>query len=306
MPADWLQVSATVARESASRAEELLLAAGALAVDLRDAADEPVLEPAPGETPLWARLTITGLFAGDTDPLAVLAAVHDRIPGATWRVGALAERAWEREWLRDFRPLRFGRRLAVVPTGMTAPPDTVVLRLDPGLAFGTGTHPTTALCLEWLEALSVAAGPAPPPLQDAVVLDYGCGSGILAIGALLLGAAEAIAVDFDPQALLATRANAERNGVAGRIATCAPTELPAVLAHRKADILVANILAGPLRELLPEFATHLAAGGRIALSGILAGQETTLAAAAEGWFRLDRPVLRDDWVRLTGQRKSAS
>src|SRR5690606_10769119 len=138
--ADWLQVSATVARDQAAPAEESLLAAGALAVTLQDAADRPVLEPAPGEMPLWPSLVITGLFAGDAEPLAVLAALHERMPGVHWRVASLAERAWEREWLRDFRPLRFGTRLAVVPVGMTPPAGTVVLRLDPGLAFGTGTH----------------------------------------------------------------------------------------------------------------------------------------------------------------------
>jgi ribosomal protein L11 methyltransferase len=189
---------------------------------------------------------------------------------------------------------------------MAAAPDAVVLRLDPGLAFGTGTHPTTALCLEWLDGLSIGVGDARPPLEGAVVLDYGCGSGILAIAALLLGAVEAIAVDFDPQALLATRANARANGVAARIVACEPQDLPTVLADRKADILVANILAGPLRQLLAEFATSLAAGGRVALSGILVGQEQALSAAAEPWFRLDRPVIRQGWVRLSGRRKTAS
>jgi ribosomal protein L11 methyltransferase len=304
--ADWLQVSTTVAREQADPAEALLLAAGALSVTLQDAADEPVLEPAPGETPLWSTVTVTGLFAGDTDPLAVLAGLHDQIPGAAWRVSSLPERAWEREWLRDFRPMKFGRRLAVVPTGMIAPVDSVVLRMDPGLAFGSGTHPTTRLCLEWLDGLSVARGNAPPPLEGATVVDYGCGSGILALAALMLGAAEAIAVDLDPQALLATRANAKLNGVAARIVGCTPGKLPAVLEKRKADILVANILAGPLRQLLAEFATSLAAGGRVALSGILVGQEQALSAAAEPWFRLDRPVIRQGWVRLSGRRKTAS
>jgi ribosomal protein L11 methyltransferase len=306
VPADWLQVSASVARETAALAEDLLVAAGALSVTLQDAADDPVLEPAPGETPLWPRLTITGLFGGATDPLAILAVLHDRVPGAEWRVTALADRAWEREWLRDFRPLRFGRRLAVVPTGMTPPAGSAVLRLDPGLAFGTGSHPTTALCLEWLDELSAAAGNTPAPLAGALVLDFGCGSGILAIAALLLGAAEAIAVDLDPQALLATRANAQTNAVAARISACAPGDLPTVLAGRKADILVANILAGPLQTLLPDFAANTAAGGFIALSGILVGQEAALSAAAEKWFRLDPPAVRDDWVRLAGQRNSRS
>ena len=302
MSVDWLQVCAEMARDTAALAEDVLVEAGAVSVTLQDAADDPVLEPAPGETPLWPRLRITGLFAGEADPLAILAAVCERIPGAEWRITSLADRAWEREWLRDYRPLRFGRRLVVVPTGMTPPADTVVLRLDPGLAFGTGTHPTTALCLEWLDAMSVAAGDGPPPLAGALVLDYGCGSGILAIAALLLGAAEAVAVDIDPQALLATRANAAANGVARNISICTPDELQTVLGERKADILLANILAGPLQALLPDFARRIAAGGRMALSGILAGQAPALSGAAATWFRLDPPAVRDDWTRLTGQR----
>ncbi|HUH00134.1 MAG TPA: 50S ribosomal protein L11 methyltransferase [Gammaproteobacteria bacterium] len=295
-----------MARDQAAPAEVVLLAAGALAVTLQDAADRPVLEPAPGEMPLWPSVVITGLFAGDCDPLAVLAAVHDRIPGVHWRIASLAERAWEREWLRDFQPLRFGTRLAVVPVGMTPPAGAVVLRLDPGLAFGTGTHATTALCLEWLDALGAPRAGARAPLEGALALDYGCGSGILAIAALLLGAAEAVAVDIDPQALLATRANAEVNDVAARITACSPGELPAVLRGRKADILVANVLAAPLHALLPEFAALLEADGRMALSGILASQEVSLAAAAEPWFLLDRPATKEGWVRLSGRRKTAS
>lgn len=306
MSMDWLELSATVHREHADLAEDLLLAAGAVSVTLRDAADAPVLEPAPGETPLWPELIITGLFGGDADPLALLAGLHDRVPGAEWRVSSLADRAWEREWLRDFKPMRFGRRLAVVPTGMTPPQGAIAVRLDPGLAFGTGTHPTTALCLEWLDGLGAAGDGAAAPLTDALVVDYGCGSGILAIAALRLGANAAIAVDVDPQALVATRANAAANDVADRVTTCAPGDLRAVLAGRKADILVANILAGPLRRLLGEFAATLADDGLLALSGILVGQETALAADAELLFRLEAPAIREDWVRLSGRRKSAN
>lgn len=305
MAADWLEVSTTIDRDRSALAEDLLLAAGALAVTLQDAADDPVLEPAPGAMPLWPRLTVTGLFHGDTDPLAVLADIHDRIPGAEWRIAALAERAWEREWLRDFKPMRFGQRLAVVPTGMTPPAGAVAVRLDPGLAFGTGSHPTTALCLEWLDTLA-AGDPPGARLTDALLIDYGCGSGILAIAALRLGAAAAVAVDIDPQALLATRQNAAANEVADRLTTCAPGALADVLAGRKADILVANILAGPLQQLLPGFAASLSEDGMLALSGILVGQDAALAKAAAPWFRLDAPASRDDWVRLSGQRKAAS
>jgi ribosomal protein L11 methyltransferase len=296
----WLEISANVAREAAEAAEDALLAAGTLSVTLTDAADAPVLEPAPGETPLWPRVVVTGLFASDTEPLGTLAALQGRMPGAEWRLRWLAERAWEREWRRDFRPLRFGR-LVVLPTGMAAPEDAVVLHLDPGLAFGTGTHPTTALCLEWLEA-RLSGGRQPP----ALVVDYGCGSGILAIAALLLGAAGAIAVDIDPQALVATRANAAANRVADRLHACEPAGLAAALRGRRAGLLVANILAGPLQRLLPDFAALVEEGGQVALSGILCGQETSLAADARRWFAMDRPATRDGWARLSGSRKSAS
>ena len=303
---DWLEVSVAAPDEHAEQLEQLLLDAGAMAVTLQDAEDAPVLEPAPGETPLWPRVRLTGLFAGTTDALELLLQLQQRAPGAEWRLAALADRPWEREWLRDFKTLRFGRRLAVVPTGLAAPADAVVLRLDPGLAFGTGTHPTTALCLEWLDALADPAGAAAAPLSGARVIDYGCGSGILAIAALRLGAAAAIAVDLDPQALLATRANADANKLGERITVCGPEQLAAVLGPAKADILVANILAGPLLELLPHFAACLKEGGRVALSGILGGQSRALSNAAESWFRLDEPAIREDWVRLSGQRKMTS
>lgn len=305
-PTDWLEVSAAVPRERAEQMEEDLLRAGAMAVTLQDAEDAPVLEPGPGETPLWPRVRLTGLFAGTTDALELLGALHQRAPGAEWHLASLADRPWEREWLRDFKPLRFGRRLAVVPTGWAAPADAVVLRLDPGLAFGTGTHPTTALCLEWLDTLAEPAAEATPPLAGALVIDYGCGSGILAIAALRLGAAAAIAVDRDSQALLATRANAEANGVAERITVCSPEGLAAVLGTAKADILVANILAGPLLELLPRFAACLRQGGQMALSGILADQAPALSAAARPWCRLDAPAVRGEWMRLSGQREMTS
>ena len=303
---DWLEVSVAAPREHAERLEQRLLTAGALAVTLQDAEDAPVLEPAPGETPLWPRVRLTGLFAGTEDPLQLLAELHLSERGAEWHIASLADRPWEREWLRDFKPLRFGRRLAVVPTGLAAPADAVVLRLDPGLAFGTGTHPTTALCLEWLDALAEPAGDEAPPLSGALVIDYGCGSGILAMAALRLGAAAAIAVDLDPQALLATRANADINKLGEHITVCRPEQLAAVLGPAKADILVANILAGPLLELLPLFAAYLREGGRMALSGILEGQARALSTAAETWFRLDAPAVRGDWVKLSGQRKMTS
>ena len=302
---DWLEVSATLPREQAEAAEAELLAVGAMAVTLLDAEDQPVLEPLPGETPLWPTLCITGLFPGDADPLRILAELSRRAPGATWRPSRLAGRAWEREWLRDFGPRRFGRRLAVVPGGQAAPDESVVVRLDPGLAFGTGTHPTTALCLEWLDALASADADADGglPLAGALVVDYGCGSGILAIAALKLGASAAVGVDLDPQALLATRENAVANEVDQRLVACAPEALDTVLAGGKADILLANILAGPLHQLLPSFAARLRPGGRLVLSGILADQAAALSARAATWFELEPPEVREGWARLSGRKK---
>ncbi len=300
---DWLEVSATLPRERSEAAESDLLAAGAMAVTLLDAEDQPVLEPAPGETPLWPMVRITGLFPGDADPLRVLAELSRLAPGIDWRPSRLTGRAWEREWLRDFGPLRFGRRLAVVPGGQDAPQGSVVVRLDPGLAFGTGTHPTTALCLEWLDTLAPSPAGAASPLAGALVVDYGCGSGILAIAALRLGARAAIGVDLDPQALLATRDNATANEVADRLTACAPEDLDVVLHGRKADILLANILAGPLHELLPEFAARLRPGGQLALSGILADQAEALSRRAATWFEIEPPEIREEWARLSGRRK---
>jgi ribosomal protein L11 methyltransferase len=300
---DWLEVSATLPREQAEGAEADLLAAGAMAVTLLDAADQPVLEPLPGETPLWPTLCITGLFPGDADPLRILAELSRCAPGVAWRPSRLAGRAWEREWLRDFGPRRFGRRLAVVPGGQAAPAESVVVRLDPGLAFGTGTHPTTALCLEWLDALAGPDAGGDVPLAGALVVDYGCGSGILAIAALKLGARAAVGVDLDPQALLATRENAAANEVADRLVACAPEELDTVLAGRKADILLANILAAPLHELLPSFAARLRRGGRLVLSGILADQAAALSGRAATWFEIEPPEVREEWARLSGRKK---
>ncbi len=306
MNADWLQISTRVERAAAEDAEAALFEAGALSVTFRDAGDVPVLEPAPGETPLWPELVVTGLFDRGSDPLLLRAALQASFPEADWLSSALAERAWEREWLKDFRPMRFGTRLAVVPGGLPDPPGAVIVRLDPGLAFGTGTHPTTALCLEWLDALGTPGPCGRAPLAGARVLDFGCGSGILAIAALKLGAAAAVGVDLDPQALLATRSNAAANGVSEALVACTPEELDGALDGRPVDVLVANILAGPLQALLPEFVSRVRPGGRLALSGILVSQQETLAATAVPHFELDPPVSRDDWVRISGRRKSTS
>ena len=258
-----------------------------------DAADHPVLEPAPGETPLWPTVVVKAVFGAESDPDVIVACLAQALPdGPTPRVETLPDKAWEREWLRDFRPMRFGRRLWVCPGGMPAgAPDAIRVELDPGLAFGTGTHPTTALCLEWLDA---------QPLAGASVVDYGCGHGILAIAAAKLGATAVRAIDIDPQALLATQENARRNQVAARLVVTGEPDLE----PHCADVLVANILAGPLAELAGRFAAALRPGGHLALSGLLDGQVGAVTAAYRPWFDIGTAATRGGWALLAGRRRA--
>jgi ribosomal protein L11 methyltransferase len=288
----FLQLTFETGHGEADELEDACFAAGALAVTLSDAADVPIFEPELNTTPLWPRVRVTLLLPAETGRGDVVSALEDALGGplAQPAFTELADRAWEREWLADFKPMRFGRRLWICPQGQRAPdPQAVIVDLDPGLAFGTGTHPTTALCLEWLDGAALAG---------RSLIDYGCGSGVLAIAALKLGTRRAFAVDHDPQALLASRENAQRNGVEGGLEVLAlPDELPV------ADVLVANILALPLIELAPRFASLLGAGGELVLSGILTDQADAVAAAHAPWFEMGAPVVREDWVRLHGRRR---
>ena len=292
----FLQLTIDIDRHDPEPIEDALFELGALSVTLEDAADDPVLEPAPGETPLWPTITVKAIFEAATDPTKLQQELAERLPLSpplpAPRFETLPDKAWEREWLKDFRPMRFGRRLWVCPGGLPAgDPDGIRIELDPGLAFGTGTHPTTALCLEWLEAQA---------LDGRSVVDYGCGSGILAIAAAILGASTVRAVDIDPQALIATAANAERNGVRPKLRVTADSGLP----RAGTDALVANILAGPLVELAPAFAAGVRPGGRIALSGILEAQSNTVTAAYRPWFDIALTATRDGWALLAGQRRA--
>lgn len=273
--------------------EDALFEIGASSVTLEDAADDPVLEPAPGATPLWPTVVLKALFDAATEPAAIAMALARALPGTPApHFEIVADRPWERVWLEAFHPMRFGRRLWVCPDGQPAgEPDAVRVELDPGLAFGTGTHPTTALCLEWLDA---------QPLAGREVVDYGCGSGILAIAAAKLGAARVRAVDVDPQALIATRENAARNAVSDRLEI---TPEPA-LAACSADVLVANILATPLIELAPRFAAALRPGGLLALSGLLVEQAGAVTAAYRPCFHIATMTTRDGWVLLGGRRRA--
>jgi ribosomal protein L11 methyltransferase len=285
----FLQLTLSIGSADPAPFEDALLAAGAASITLEDAADDPVLEPPPGSTPLWPRVRIKALF----DSTADAGALRALFAGATFE--HVADRAWEREWLKDFHPMRFGRRLWICPGGQRPQPDAAaeaqcLIELDPGLAFGTGTHPTTALCLEWLDSTA---------LQGKSIVDYGCGSGVLAIASLKLGAAAALAIDIDPQALIATRENAARNQVTGRLQVA----LPEAAGRGQAEVLLANILAEPLMELAPSFAERVGPGGSIVLSGILRSQAPPVASRYAAWFDMRPAILRDDWALLHGVRR---
>jgi len=300
----FLQLTLDIGARNPEPYEDALFELGALSVTLADAADDPVLEPAPGAMPLWPTIVVNAIFDAHADVNAIRTSLSG-MPGLDPLLVAeqsqfetVADRAWEREWLKDFRPMRFGQRLWVCPGGQRPPAaeagtDTVLVELDPGLAFGTGTHATTALCLDWLDSGTGLW------LDGASVIDYGCGSGILAVAALKLGAAQAVAMDIDPQALLATRENAERNGVLERIQVTDSRECGGAIV----DVLLANILAAPLIELAPQLAERVRPGGRIAVSGLLVEQADAVTAAYRPWFDIGLTGARDGWGVLTGCRR---
>ncbi len=293
----WVQLRVHTSRPEF--AEEILLAHGASAVSMIDAADDPVLEPAPGQTPLWADTITIGLFEEGKDVAPVVASLREVLPEAEalhTRSELLEDQEWIRVWLKDCPPLKFGERLWVVPherADEVTDRSAIVVKLDPGLAFGTGTHPSTALCLEWL---------ATQDLKDKVVVDYGCGSGILAIAACKLGATRAVCTDIDPQALRASAENARRNGVDDRLEALPSTDF----APFAADVVVANILANPLIALAPVLASCLAIGGRIALAGLLESQREDVSRAYAPWFDLQPPHGKDGWSLVTGTRRAPS
>ncbi|MGH8298950.1 MAG: 50S ribosomal protein L11 methyltransferase [Steroidobacteraceae bacterium] len=280
---------------SAEDAEAACCGCGASAVTFVDADDRdtsPVLEPARGEFRLWPAARINALFAANADGDATVLALSRAlgIDAALLRVREVADRAWEREWLRDFHAMRFGRRLWVCPQHeQVDDPAAALVRMDPGLAFGTGTHPTTALCLEWLDAY---------PPEGGQVVDFGCGSGVLALAALRLGARSASCFDIDPQALIATHDNAMANGLSAQVRLC---ESVGAIAQA-ADLLLANILAGPLIELAPRFAGILRPGGALVLSGLMAPEASEVTRAYDAWFDIRSYGVRESWVCLWGRR----
>lgn len=289
---NWLQVTIETTERYVDEMSDLLLTLGALSITLQDAADQPVYEPALNTTPLWQQTRVVGLFSDDIEISLLeqqIAESYDPTP--IYQIVTLADQEWTRTWMQDFHPMRFGQRLWICPTWEQPPdPQAINIFLDPGLAFGTGTHPTTALCLTWLDAQT--------DLTGKTIIDYGCGSGILAVAAAKLGATTLWCVDNDPQALLATIENAEKNQVSQQMTTCLPEDLP----NLRADCLLANILANPLITLEKHFAHLLKIKGFIVLSGILQEQTDDIVNCYRSDFTILDIAEQEGWIRIVAQK----
>lgn len=290
----WYQLSVTTSKNNATQVSDYFSTLGALAVTFSDATDQPIYEPPPGETRIWDQTVTTALFDSDTNLDKIQAFIRQQMADEDlqfWQKTTLQDQVWERSWMDHFHPMQFGDRLWICPSTQTPPdPEAMVVTLDPGLAFGTGTHATTALCLEWLDQHD---------LVDKVVIDYGCGSGILALAALKLGAKAVYAVDIDPQALIATNNNAVNNQLQQKLFCSLPEQLPKL----KAELLIANILAEPLIKLASTLSSQVATEGQLILSGILADQVANVNAAYTPYFWLSEAVNKEGWIRLNGTKR---
>ena len=296
----WLQIAINTTKDHAELAEDRLFAAGAQTVTLTDAADQPILEPGVDEAPIWNAVIITGLFSNNNNQQQLLDLLNQSLTDIqhTCSAEVLEDQNWTRAWMDHYHPMQFGERLWICPLHLAPPEaDAITLRLDPGLAFGTSTHPTTSLCLRWLDKNIK---------QQECLLDYGCGSGILAIAACMLGTAHADGVDIDPQALIATHDNAKTNQVDEKITSYLPEDFQDLHSDTQYDIVVANILSGPLAELAPTLAQHTKAKGHIVLSGILREQADSVLEAYRDSFNMDAPEFDEDWVLLHGTKKQTS
>ncbi|NQZ24365.1 MAG: 50S ribosomal protein L11 methyltransferase [Colwellia sp.] len=291
----WIQLRLSANEDTSEKYSDWLSACGAQAVTFIDAQDTPIYEPLPGDEVIyWSNTVVMGLFEANHDmdkTISYLQSIHPDKKEMAYKLEQLEDKDWEREWMDNFHPMKFGQRLWICPSWLEVPDPTAVnVMLDPGLAFGTGTHPTTALCLTWLDGLD---------LVGKTVVDFGCGSGILSLAALKLGAKKVIGIDIDPQALQASKANAERNSVDDRLELFLPKDQP----NLKADVVVANILAGPLRELAPTIIEFVAPNGLLTLSGILEEQANELQIIYGQWCEMDAITVQDEWVRLSGTKK---
>ncbi|ENU81269.1 MULTISPECIES: 50S ribosomal protein L11 methyltransferase [unclassified Acinetobacter] len=297
----WLQIHITVDQAQVDFTETLLLSLGAVSVTLDDAEDQALLEPLPGETPLWNKVIVTGIYQQDDneqiDVDSLIKFVQEQLPEAPVRFDELEDQAWERAWMDYYEPIQIAEKFWIVPEWLEAPDaDATNIKLDPGLAFGTGNHASTFLCLQWLGSID---------LKDKIVVDYGCGSGILGVAALLLGAKKVYATDIDPQAVLATKQNAELNGVLDRLFVGLPEEFNAEFKSQQADVLVANILAAPLMALAPEFAKLLKADGEFALAGVIEEQVEDVSGVYQEFFDILNIEKREEnWCRISGKRQS--
>ncbi|WP_173910301.1 50S ribosomal protein L11 methyltransferase [Acinetobacter sp. Marseille-Q1618] len=298
----WLQIHITVEKSQVDFTETLLSSLGAVSVTLDDAENQDLLEPLPGETPLWNKVIVTGIYAQEDDEEIDVAAletfIRTQLPTEPMRSEFLEDQEWERTWMDAYEPIQIAEKYWIVPEWMEAPEaDAVNIKLDPGLAFGTGNHASTFLCLQWLGQTDV---------KDKIVIDYGCGSGILAVAALLLGAKKAYATDIDPQAVLATQQNAELNGVLDRLYVGLPEAFNQELAGQKADVFVANILAGPLMMLAEEFSTLIKPEGEFALAGVIEEQVSDVSDVYSQFFDIVEVEKRDEnWCRISGKRHQA-
>ncbi|NMP17077.1 50S ribosomal protein L11 methyltransferase [Thalassotalea sp. Y01] len=292
----WIQLRLQANEETAEKYSDWLMACGSQAVTFIDAKDTPIYEPLPGDEVIyWHNTVVMGLFDASHNMdkvIQYLQSIHPDGKQLHYKLEQLEDKDWEREWMDNFHPMKFGDRLWICPSWRDVPePEAVNVMLDPGLAFGTGTHPTTALCLTWLDSLD---------LTGKTVVDFGCGSGILSLAALKLGAAKVIGIDIDPQALQASKENAIRNDVADRLELYLPKDQPSL----QADVVVANILAGPLRELAPVIIDYVMPGGVLALSGILEEQGEELKQVYGQWCEMAPISVQDEWVRLNGVRNN--
>jgi len=290
----WIQLRLSANEETSEKYSDWLSACGAQAVTFIDAQDTPIYEPLPGDEVIyWHNTVVMGLFDASHDmdkTITYLKSIHPDKNEMAYKLEQLEDKDWEREWMDNFHPMKFGERLWICPSWREVPDPTAVnVMLDPGLAFGTGTHPTTALCLTWLDSLD---------LVGKTVVDFGCGSGILSLAALKLGAKKVIGIDIDPQALQASKANAQRNGVEDRLELFLPKDQPTF----KADVVIANILAGPLRELAPTIIEFVAPNGHLALSGVLEEQANELQIIYGQWCEMDAIAIQEEWVRLSGKK----